>query len=195
LEYTCHHKIETMDLIKTIFPCLNGLEFDEDHPSDQKVSTVNTSTTEPKEEEIAASIVSLLFSTEKRGYDLERLLQGEVHTCGWYESLAKRILDGIVAALNASSTMGGAMKEAFDKASAKVEEFMKEHPILTAVAVTVVAMGILALLTPWAISALGFGELGPIEGSFAALWQSTFPNVAYGSWFSFFQRLGMILGE
>jgi hypothetical protein len=163
---TTHHKFETMDLIKTICPCLNGLEFDEDHPSDQKVSTVNTSTVEPTEEEIAASIVSLLFSTEKRACDLDRLLQDDVHTCGWYESLAKRILDGIVAALNASATMGGAMKEAFDKASAKVEEFVKEHPILTAVMVTVVAMGILALLAPWAISALGFGELGPVEGTY-----------------------------
>ncbi|KAF2263400.1 hypothetical protein CC78DRAFT_581489 [Lojkania enalia] len=40
--------------------------------------------------------------------------------------------------------------------------------------------------------ALGFGELGPIEGSFAALWQSRYAGyVPSGSLFSFFQRLGM----
>lgn len=30
--------------------------------------------------------------------------------------------------------------------------------------VTLVAIGILVILVPWAVEALGFGELGPIEG-------------------------------
>lgn len=56
------------------------------------------------------------------------------------------------------------MKEAFEKASAAAESFVHEHPVLTAVIVTIVAIGILEMLMPWAIAALGFGEAGPVEG-------------------------------
>jgi hypothetical protein len=56
--------------------------------------------------------------------------------------------------------MGEAMKDAVQKSTAAATEFAKEHPVFC----TVVALGILVLLAPWAIEALGFGELGPIEG-------------------------------
>jgi hypothetical protein len=63
---------------------------------------------------------------------------------------------------------------------------------------------------PWVLEALGFAELGPVEGeidtsqiakkiliklsgSFAAWWQSTYRGyVTQKSLFSFFQRLGMV---
>ena len=59
--------------------------------------------------------------------------------------------------------MGQAMRDAYEKVVRVVEEvwqFTKDHPVFVAV----VALGILVVLAPWAISALGFGELGPIEG-------------------------------
>ncbi len=106
------------------------------------------------------------------------------------------------------------MKEAFDKASTTADQFIKEHPALVEVVITVVAIGILALLVPWAVEALGFAELGPVEGiqspftterkketdwhcvgSWAALWQSTFPDAEAGSLFSYLQRLGMKWGK
>lgn len=106
------------------------------------------------------------------------------------------------------------MKEAFEKASFAAEEFTKEHPVIVGVVVTVVAVGILVLLVPWAVEALGFAELGPIEGnihltikiiskevnryylgSWAAFWQSTFPDAEAGSLFSYLQRLGMKWGK
>ena len=52
------------------------------------------------------------------------------------------------------------MKDAFDKAIDAAVEFVKDNPIFC----TLVALGILVILAPWAIEALGFGELGPIEG-------------------------------
>ncbi|PVH78598.1 hypothetical protein DL98DRAFT_655990 [Cadophora sp. DSE1049] len=51
--------------------------------------------------------------------------------------------------------MGSSMKEAFDRASAVAEEFAREHPALVAVMVTLVALGILALVMPWIIEMLG----------------------------------------
>ncbi|KAH9171479.1 hypothetical protein EDB89DRAFT_1971384 [Lactarius sanguifluus] len=75
-------------------------------------------------------------------------------------------------ALKAGAPMGQVMKDAYEKAAqvvGDVWEYAKEHPVL------------------------GFGELGPIEGTFAAWWQSTYNGyVPAKSLFSFFQRLGMI---
>ncbi|KAH9205772.1 hypothetical protein DL95DRAFT_397352 [Leptodontidium sp. 2 PMI_412] len=65
--------------------------------------------------------------------------------------------------------MGSTMKEAFDRASGVAEEFAREHPVLVGVMVTLVALGILALVMPWVIEALGFGALGPVEGMFGSL--------------------------
>jgi hypothetical protein len=49
------------------------------------------------------------------------------------------------------------------------------------------------VIAPWVIEALGFAELGPVEGTFASWWQSTYGGlVPKGSLFSFFQRLGMV---
>ena len=62
------------------------------------------------------------------------------------------------------------MQEAYDKAceAAKVfEQFEADHPIVTAVFCTVIAIGILAYLAPGVLGILGFGELGPIEGMFS----------------------------
>ena len=58
------------------------------------------------------------------------------------------------------------MKEAFDKASAAAAEFVHEHPVFVAAVATIVAIGILVILVPWAVEALGFGATGPIEGEF-----------------------------
>ncbi|EKD17899.1 hypothetical protein MBM_03671 [Drepanopeziza brunnea f. sp. 'multigermtubi' MB_m1] len=145
--------------------------------------------------ELVASLLQSLFTTEKTGPALKAHVESIVHPDSWTSHLAQHLLDGLVHALNSNAQMGGAMKEAFDRASAATELFVREHPILVGVIATVVALGILALLVPWAIEPLGFAELGPIEGSWAALWQSTFPDVTADSWFAFFQRLGMTLGK
>ena len=63
--------------------------------------------------------------------------------------------------------MAPAMQEAYDKAceAAKtIEGFAADHPIATAVFCTVIALGVLVVLAPYALELLGFGELGPIEG-------------------------------
>lgn len=55
--------------------------------------------------------------------------------------------------------MGNAMKEASEKASGKAAEFAHDHPYFCAS----IAVGILVILMPWALEALGLAELGPVE--------------------------------
>ncbi|KAF8814571.1 hypothetical protein BYT27DRAFT_7229374 [Phlegmacium glaucopus] len=140
----------------------------------------------------AADILSTLYAAHANDKHLNQRLQGIVHETGWYDHLAAAVLTGLENALKAEAPMGQAMKDAHEKATQIVADifgFAKKHPVFCAV----VALGILVILAPWAIGAIGFGELGPIEGTFAAWWQSTYAGyVPAGSLFSFFQRLGMI---
>ena len=62
-----------------------------------------------------------------------------------------------------NAAMNDAYKKAFD-AAMSIEELAREHPVLTGVFCTVVALGILVILAPYVLEALGFAELGPIEG-------------------------------
>ena len=114
---------------------------------------------------LAQDIFSTLYSAQINDENLEHCIQDIVHVTGWYESLAVAVLTTLENALTkAELPMGQAMRDAYDKAAKVVEEvwqFTKDHPVF----VTVVALGILVVLAPWAIAALGFGELGPIEGT------------------------------
>jgi hypothetical protein len=109
---------------------------------------------------LAAYILTSLFDAEKKGRDLERRLQDVVSVNNWTESLGRALLVGLKNALKRGDQMGSIMKEAFDKAVAEATDFAKEHPVYC----TLIALGILVLLVPWAIEALGFAELGPVEG-------------------------------
>ena len=155
-----------MDIIKAILNCLTGDKDDvENYVINEKIYASSfASSASPTEEDLADEILNILFTAEKPGRKLERRLQDAVHTSGWYEGLAKRILNGIVEGLKSGAPMGTAIKDAYNRALTKAEEFTEEHPVFTAAMLTVVAIGILVILVPWAVEALGFGELGPVEG-------------------------------
>jgi hypothetical protein len=68
----------------------------------------------------------------------------------------------------------GPLKEAYDKAvteAAKSADFARDHPVWT----TLIALGILAVLLPWVIEALGFGVEGPVAREFVLC----FPPLQY----------------
>jgi hypothetical protein len=59
--------------------------------------------------------------------------------------------------------MGPAIKDAYDRAieeSKKIKEFVQENPLFC----SLIALGIITLLMPWLLGALGFGAEGIIEG-------------------------------
>ena len=115
--------------------------------------------TDIDEQKLAKDILGLLYAAKDRN-----ALSNQFRATGWTDALARHLLDGLVNALNAGAAMGAAMKEAFDKASMEADKFVHEHPVLAAAITTIIAIGILEIMVPWAIAALGFGELGPIEG-------------------------------
>ena len=114
-------------------------------------------------ESIAADILSTLYSAQANDKHLVQRVQDAVHETGWTENLAAAVLNGLENAFRNETPMGQAMKDAYDKASQVVSDILKfarEHPVFCAV----VAVGILVILAPWAIEALGFSSFGPVEG-------------------------------
>ncbi|KAL2163255.1 hypothetical protein VTH06DRAFT_5311 [Thermothelomyces fergusii] len=127
----------------------------------------------------------------------------------WTSYLAERVLHALerklggVLAENGGdrSGWGGALADAYDVAVQLVKrefgdlwEYVRAHPYEAAATVllTLVSLGVLARLLPLIVRALGFGQLGPVEGSFAAWWQRLYGGyVPKGSLWSFLQRMGM----
>ena len=170
-----------MDALRILLPCLKtrvkGItpEKPTSFPIDNKSNYVtlsekadNLSLKPPVStaDEAAASVVSALLNAEKPGRDLAVSLDTIVHQAGgWSEYIAAAILTGVENALKAGSKMNQPMKDAYTKAldaALTMEEFAHEHPILTGVFCTVVALGVLAILTPWILEILGFEALGPV---------------------------------
>ena len=110
----------------------------------------------------AAAFVQELLSAEKPGVQLERRLDEVVGATGWNweEGIAKAILTGVECAIKVGAPMAEAMAEALAKATVEAVEWSKEHPVYT----TLIVFGILVILSPWVLEALGFAELGPLEG-------------------------------
>jgi len=111
-------------------------------------------------EALASDLLSTLYDAKHNDEHLAQSLQDIVRETGWYENLAEALLNGLEKALETGAPMGEAMRNAYERSAAEVTGFVKQHPVFCAV----VALGILVILAPWAIEALGFGELGPIEG-------------------------------
>ncbi|KAJ5560240.1 hypothetical protein N7513_002639 [Penicillium frequentans] len=138
-------------------------------------------------ESIASEIVTRILNADSVE-SLRKQLKEEVSIDSWSEAIAKAILAGLENAINAGTEMAKAAADAAAKSKDAAIDFVIDHPVYA----TLIALGILALLMPWALEILGFGELGPIEGSFAAGWQSRYADcVPKGALFGYFQRLGM----
>ncbi|KAF8442700.1 hypothetical protein BDZ91DRAFT_687538 [Kalaharituber pfeilii] len=186
-----------MSLCNYIAECLTGRADDDDASytllSEKPLSKTTCNPVRRTSQEIAADVVSALLHAEKPGRELELKLHDIVTTNGWTESIALAVFNGIQEAIQNGAPMGQAMFEACQKATSAAKEFALDHPIIVC---SVLAVGILIILSPWILTVLGFAEAGPVEGSCAAWWQSTMYRQAIpkGSIFSFFQRLGMKYG-
>ncbi|KAL7919864.1 hypothetical protein ACQKWADRAFT_329358 [Trichoderma austrokoningii] len=153
-------------------------------------------------EETAENVIDILLFAESPGSLLSAQLEDAVSTNGWSERLAKNILEKLEDVLrDGSEKMGPAMAEAYEQACKAAEitfpdllECVKERPAEGAdtVLLSVVVFGVLVRLVPVALEFLGFSEVGPVAGTFASWWQSTYRGyVPEETVFSFFQRLAM----
>ena len=126
------------------------------------LSTVYFRTTKQRIDHQASSIIDTIFSAEKPGSSLKQSIDDIITPYGgWSERLACAVLDRLVQAIEAGKRYSTAMATALEKSGAAAMEFSKEHPVYT----TVIALGVLIVLMPWVLELLGFGELGPIEGT------------------------------
>ncbi|KAF1977753.1 hypothetical protein BU23DRAFT_273008 [Bimuria novae-zelandiae CBS 107.79] len=178
-------------LLDAILQCITGAESDTRPTYDEKEALITPP--QPRTtEEVAAQVVNAIINAEKGGADLKRTLDNIVGEYGWTEKVAEWVLAKMENALQQAEKLQGPIKKAYDKAceaAVAAEGFVQEHPVFC----TVIALGVLIIVAPWVLEVLGFAELGPIEGSFAAAWQARYAGyVPKGSLFSFFQRLGMV---
>ena len=125
----------------------------------------------PSKVEVADQIVAKLFAAGENDAVLRAELQSTIHSYGWRDGLAAGVLAALENAIKLGEKMGPAMKAAYDKAAAavyKVGDWTGEHPEMAAVIVTLIALGVLAIMMPWLMAWLGFAEEGIIEGKFTA---------------------------
>ncbi|KAI4132926.1 MAG: hypothetical protein LQ347_002360 [Umbilicaria vellea] len=148
----------------------------EKEPSIQPLTTKSSDRQTP--DDAASHILTALLSATKPGPTLDASIRSIIHThrpataswSTWYASLAKAVFHRIEALLReGGSQHGEAMAHACQKASDAVdttEGFAQKHPLWTTAVVAIVAFGILVLLAPYLLEALGFAEAGPVEGEF-----------------------------
>ncbi|KAK3998184.1 putative HTH-type transcriptional regulator YdfL [Cladorrhinum sp. PSN332] len=169
-----------------------------------------------KDEKVDSSaienIIFHLVTARSAGSSLDTELDSAVETTGWSENIAKRVLRALEEVLKPEnqdkrSSWGEALTEAYNKAVEVAAEtfrelakYAKEHPtqteIVCAVLLSLFAYGVLVQLAPRILMLLGFGVEGPVEGSFAAWFMSTYGGyVPKGSLMSYLQRLGMTWGK
>lgn len=133
---------------------------------------------------------------------LKQLQKDGVFAKWSWEGVAVLLLNGIKLLIQNGIVLSEAMKRAYDHANENYHIWKAENPeyariveIGAEVALTVIALAVLAELLPWAIEALGFEALGPRLGSWAARWQSTYGGATPGgSIFTYLQRMGMKWG-
>lgn len=162
----------------------------------------------------ADTLINTIFLAEKNGLELRQSLEEIIRTNSWRQNFAKAVFEAMQHAIEPARPMGDALREVYEKVACvvySVEGLVRDHPVVCAL----IALGILVLLAPWVVEALGFAEGGILEGencttgfryaatvfpncsnnetgSFAAEWQSTYAGfVPKGSLFSMLQRLGM----
>ena len=163
-----------MNIIQGLFECLKGSVDDINlgTPShglqnafvSEKSDYHHSESSTPSTPAAATKVVLTLQGAEKAGYNLQAVIEDIVTQAGgWSERIAVSILALLENILKAGSPLGQAMKEAYDKAceaAKSLGEFIHDHPIWF----TIIALGILVILAPAVLQALGFGALGPVEG-------------------------------
>lgn len=136
------------NLLRSINDCIFGAD-------NHKASSISD-----EENATVANILQTLLTAEQGGKHLKKQLDDILGTYSWTENILKKILGRVENAIKQGAPMGKAMKDASARALEEAGGFAHDHPFFCAV----LAVGVLAILMPWALEALGFAELGVVEG-------------------------------
>jgi hypothetical protein len=118
-------------------------------------------------QQIVDKVMEILRTANEPGLALRTRIGDTVGTKGWTEDIARRILTAMEQFIQQGDLLMGQGLHVAINASSKtvldIFNFPVDHP--HAVVATVVAIGVLVILAPYVIEMLGFGELGPLEGT------------------------------
>jgi hypothetical protein len=163
-----------MTFLTAVLACITGISSsevayapfkDRDH-----FDTKQQLAQEQTDKDLAADIIDILRTAEKAGPSLQHRLRSAIGTCNWTGSIARAVLNGVIELVqDGRQKMGLAMAEALQRVEDEANnafEFAKDHPKeILAGLVIIIAVGILVvMMAPWIVQALGFAELGPVEG-------------------------------
>ncbi|KAF7542605.1 hypothetical protein G7Z17_g11433 [Cylindrodendrum hubeiense] len=155
-----------MDCVSSLLFCFPGQGGPVQPNAEPNEKAVITTQPVPYSDDAAGQFIETLRTAEKPGKELERRLNQIVSANGWTENLAQSILRGLEKLVKDGASTSSAMAEAVEKATNTAKEFVKEHPYYTVLiaAGTIIALGVLIMLAPWVLEALGFGANGPRLG-------------------------------
>ena len=158
--------VARLQAILACLPCGTAEAKDETYPN-EKAALLSAATSNSRlTAETADNVVAILLTTSLTGPALHMQLDSVVGASGWRSNMAKYVLDKLTAALQAShERLGPTIRSAYHRAweaAQSIEGFVIEHPVMC----TVIALGVLAVVAPWVLEALGFAELGPVQGTY-----------------------------
>lgn len=156
-----------MDCLSSLLFCIPGQgDTVQQHNAAPSEKTIIANQPVPYSDDAAGQFVETLRTAEKPDKELENRLKQIVSASGWTENLAQSILHGLEKLLKDGAATSSAMAEAIEKATNTAEEFAKADPYYTALiaAGTLIALGVLIMLAPWVLEALGFTANGPRLG-------------------------------
>lgn len=138
---------------------------------------------------MASDIVDSIITTDCTLRELAEQLETMLSRNCRRVSIARSILHILEQTIRGEVEMKQAGTEALARSKeAATAEFGEKNPSYT----TTLAMGMMALLVPWALEILGFTEFGLVNQTFAAQWQKAHAAfVPMTSIFMFFATLGM----
>ena len=152
-------------LLTAIFDCIKGASPEDTSYPNEKQALDCTYQAGPLDE-LAEDVVNIIVRAEKAGSGLKAELDAIVGAYGWKERIAEKALEKLSVALQgAHDKLGPAIRDAYHKAwdvANDIEGFVIQRPVMC----SIIALGVLVIIAPWVIEALGFAELGPVEGMY-----------------------------
>lgn len=152
-------------LIAGMINCITCFPEEDTPCAEEKQALIITRVTRSLDE-VAQDVASTILRAERSGPGLGAQLDAIVGPYGWKEYLAEKVLENLGAALQgAHDKLGPAIRDAYNKAwqiANEIESFVVQHPVMC----TIITLGVLAIIAPWVVEALGFAELGPVEGTY-----------------------------
>lgn len=161
-----------MDIFRTCLPCWDDVNARIDATREPESPVTNEKTpilpmTSSRVDE-ADEFLRILRTAKHNGPELQQSLRSIIPTTGWKDFLAEKILIGLADIIRKGTDYSVALKEAIATVRQEACEFSKQHPLYSELIIyggcILVAIGVLVLMAPWVLPALGFAEEGPVLG-------------------------------